>query len=99
MQINREYEPEINLMQADGTIRKYYPDFVLQHPLGGNLYWEHAGKVDDAEYRKRNEAKFIAYFHNHITLGSNLIVTCDNVDGAPDIQMFCETIQWLSKDR
>ena len=90
------YEPEIKLMAPDGMIRSYYPDFVVKHPLGKNLYWEHIGMFDDEDYRKRNEAKYLAYFANHITLGINLIVTCDDVDGAPSIPMFAQIIKWLS---
>lgn len=92
------YEPKIMLEAPDGTYKEYYPDFVLLHPKGGNLYWEHIGKFGDEEYRRRNDAKYQAYFHNHITIGSNLIITCDNVDGVPDIQMIKEIINWLSRE-
>ena len=90
------YEPEIELRGPDGERRLYYPDFVLQHPLGGTLYWEHLGKFGDYDYRKRNELKFLAYFANRITPGINLIVTFDDVDGAPDVPMLGEIIHWLS---
>lgn len=93
------YEPEIKLTAPDGMIRSYYPDFLLIHPLGGNLYWEHIGKLGDEEYRKRNEPKYLAYFHNHITPGINLIITCDDVGGAPSVPMFSEIIKWLSANQ
>lgn len=89
------YEPEIKLTAPDGMIQSYYPDFLLKHPMGGTLYWEHIGMLGDEEYLKRNKPKYLAYFHNHITPGINLIITCDDVDGAPSVPMFGEIIKWL----
>ena len=66
------YEYPLYLEGAD-TI---YPDFmVLNVRLRKELYWEHFGIMDDAEYAEKAVRKIAKYYMNGFYPGENLILT------------------------
>ena len=74
-----KYEP---VLELDGHI--YRPDFMIDdEDTGEKWYWEHLGRMDDPEYRKKNESKLAFYKKHGIEEGKNLIVTYDKA-GALD---------------
>ncbi len=89
------YEPEVKLLAPDGREYTFYPDFLVWDAAGEFYYWEHLGKFMDAAYRSKNEEKFLIYFLCNVTIGTNLILTCDNKDGALDPEAVRKYIRWL----
>ena len=70
------YEPALRV----GNETKY-PDFVIIHPVTRRLiYWEHFGKVDDADYIKKNLRRMNLYSRNGIYLGINFVMTFETRD-------------------
>ena len=62
----------------------YYPDFTIHLPDGRVIIWEHWGLLDKLSYCESNVEKLYTYNANHFTIGKNLIITQDDVDGACD---------------
>lgn len=60
-----------------------YPDFCcLNVRRRKEVYWEHAGIMDDPEYAAHFVAKFNDYAQNGIVMGKNLIITMEGA-GSP----------------
>lgn len=70
--IRYEYEQEIVL----GNVR-FKPDFTVYTKDGRVFYWEHAGMLDNPEYKRKFEEKLEFYARHQIRLQENLIVTRD----------------------
>ena len=70
--IDYSYEEEIVI----GTVH-YKPDFTIRTKDGRMYFWEHAGMLEDQEYRRRHEEKMAFYARHGIRLQENLIVTQD----------------------
>lgn len=81
------YEPKIKLTDQNGNTKSYYPDFVIMLASGELLYWEHCGRLDLDEYRKRLFDKITIYHNNGISIGNNLIITTDTIDQTLDVEM------------
>jgi len=69
-----EYKYECPLyLKGVGNI---YPDFTfLSKKSGEEVYWEHFGKVDEANYARNMVRKIQAYENNNIFPGERLILT------------------------
>ena len=53
-----------------------YPDFTIRHPRTGKLYyWEHFGRMDDPNYRRKVFAKQQLYADHNIIPSIQLIST------------------------
>lgn len=53
-----------------------YPDFTfLSRKTGEEIYWEHAGKMDEPVYARKAIRKIQAYENNNIFTGERLILT------------------------
>ena len=58
-----------------------FPDFTILHPETGKLYyWEHFGRMDDADYAKNVFSKLQLYNSYGITPGIQLITTYETKD-------------------
>ncbi|MBR5229249.1 MAG: hypothetical protein IKW01_00210 [Firmicutes bacterium] len=75
--LSLHYEKELILRDSYGQLTTVYPDFTIPLSHGRTLYWEHAGRLGEPEYRARHERKMHLYFINNIYEPKNLIVTCD----------------------
>lgn len=70
--IEYKYEKPLYL-KGFGTV---YPDFSLYSKKQGcEVYWEHAGKMDDPVYASKAIKKIEEYENNGIYMGDRLIVT------------------------
>ncbi len=59
----------------------YYPDFTIRHPkTGETYYWEHFGKMDDADYSKNVFSKLQHYTSHGIIPTIQLITTYETKD-------------------
>ena len=68
------YRYEYPLHLKNGTV--FYPDFtVLKTDTREEIYWEHMGMMDDAEYVEGAIYKLMVYEQNGIFSGKNLILT------------------------
>lgn len=69
-----EYKYECPLyLKGMGTV---YPDFTfLSRKNGGEIYWEHHGRMDDPMYARNAIRKIQAYENNEIFPGERLILT------------------------
>ena len=69
-----EYKYECPLyLKGIGTV---YPDFTfLSRKTNEEIYWEHHGKCDDAQYARNMVRKINAYENNGIFTGERLILT------------------------
>ncbi len=73
-------------LQLDETT--LYPDFTLQHPSTGKLYyWEHFGMMDNPGYCRSASAKLQLYFSHGIVPSINLITTYETKDTPLDIEI------------
>ncbi len=88
MGIQYEYEKEIVL----GNVH-FRPDFTVYTKDGRVLYWEHAGMLNDPEYRRRHDEKMDFYARHGIRLQENLIVTQDR-DGSISMDELRRTIDY-----
>ena len=76
--ISYKYERPLELMDH-GEQRIVHPDFTLLNLETGKLvYWEHAGRMDDAKYAEGFLRKMNLYIFNHIIPGENLIITYES---------------------
>lgn len=74
--INFKYEVSIFV---DNQI--IYPDFLLLTPLNNTfVIWEHFGKMDDAQYRKKAFRKIELYDSIGYHLNRNLIITYETLE-------------------
>jgi hypothetical protein len=54
----------------------YYPDFTLRIPDTGKIiYWEHLGRMDDADYARNAFNKMKVYYDYGLIPGHNMIYT------------------------
>ena len=89
-QIPYAYEPRLIL---GGNIVRY-PDFVtLNVRTRKTIYWEHFGRLSDADYCADNFPKLMIYEQNGIVLGENLIITMESKDIELDIHSVYENIK------
>lgn len=73
----------------------YYPDFTIMHPTTHKIfYWEHCGRIDDANYLDDNLFKYRRYFLNDIIPAVNLILTFETKDNPFDINYAEELIRF-----
>ena len=73
----------------------YYPDFTIKHPRTGQIfYWEHFGKMDDENYRKKALFKIHNYTKEGIIPGTNLIMTFETKENPLDMDMIEKMIEY-----
>ena len=76
------YVYEAHAVLDDWTSIKY-PDFkILNKRTREEYYWEHLGKIGDAEYAASNQLKIEQFAKNGIILGKNLILSVECNDRA-----------------
>lgn len=73
----------------------YYYDFVIPLPNGDKIYWEHLGMLSNREYMEHSLQKLYHYHQEGITIGRNLIITVDDVDGNCDSLAIYNIIQYM----
>ena len=86
--IHYEYEKEVVI----GNVH-FRPDFTISTKDGRIFYWEHAGMMDEPEYRRRHDDKMDFYERNGIRLQENLIVTKDH-DGTISMDEIRRTVDF-----
>ena len=79
-----KYEKPLYL-KGFGTV---HPDFTfLSKETGGEIYWEHDGKMDDPAYARNAVRKIRAYEENDIYPGERLILTFETEKSVLDIRL------------
>ncbi len=75
------YKPECPLELEDSKTHEIitcYPDFSILHPFTlEEIYWEHFGQMDKADYAAKQCRKLQLYSENGIIQGKNLIITME----------------------
>lgn len=61
--------------------RLIFPDFTIHCPDGTTIIWEHWGMLDKHTYCLRNAGKLYNYNYHNYTIGKNLIITQDDING------------------
>lgn len=89
------YEEEIILTDENGEKHKYLPDFTIILPDGSHILWEHFGRMDLPDYRRKNFNKLAVYHYNGIYPPKNLIITMDSPNGGIDIDAIQDIITAL----
>ena len=79
------YEEPISLFDDGGNRTVRYPDFTIYLKDGAVVYWEHMGMLNNKGYRTAAYRKLELYYRNGILPGSNLMITCDDCEGAVDL--------------
>lgn len=79
------YEAKLILEDEFGETHYYKPDFTFILPDGRRIIWEHFGRMDLPEYRKKNFKRLAIYHYNDIYPPKNLIITMESKDGGIDI--------------
>ena len=84
MGIPYRYEYPLRL-KGYGTV---YPDFtLLKVSTREEVYLEHFGMMDDAQYSQKAIAQLQAYARNNIYPGKNLLLTFETSQTAPDMKI------------
>lgn len=73
--------------------KKFAPDFTIKRHDGKIIYWEHCGLTDDRRYMAHHMKKLESYYEAGIVPWKNLIVTCDDDDGALNIEIIKSEIR------
>lgn len=75
----------------------FVPDFTVRSKRDGRLYyWEHCGKIHDADYMARHRYKLEKYEEYGIVPWKNLIITYDEPGGGLDARKLEAVIEgWL----
>lgn len=89
------YEKQVVL--EDGV--RMTPDFTFIDEVGGEIYWEHFGLMDDLSYFNRTIDKFSLYAKNNIHIGKNLIFTMETSKKVIDINLVSVLIEDFLLDR
>lgn len=90
------YKYECRLVLRDGRI--VYPDFTLLDVVNREeIYWEHRGMMDNAEYVKNAVKKTKDYIRSGIITGYNLIITEETGVNSLGTDEINEIIKWLKK--
>lgn len=72
-----------------------YPDFMIRHPVTGELYiWEHLGLMDDPDYIENFKKKLSTYASAGYYLGVNLIITTETSGHPIDISYVDAMIEY-----
>ena len=80
-----KYECPLTLM-IDGKAKIIYPDFtIINVKTGKVVYWEHAGKMDDAHYASEFVKKMNGYVSNGFLIGRDVILTFETQGNPLDI--------------
>lgn len=90
-----KYEEPLYLYDEYGIRVVRYPDFTIYLKDGRIIYWEHLGMLTDENYRSNTYKKLELYYANGILPGSNLVITCDDMDGAIDIESISKIVESL----
>ena len=76
--ISYRYEFPLELRRSSGDIVTFHPDFLcLNVRTRSEFYWEHFGRMDDAEYSNNAAGKLRLFTENGILAGRNLIITME----------------------
>ena len=87
-----KYEKELRL--RDGSVK--YPDFTLLNVKERcEIYWEHAGLLENEGYRRTFFKKVSDYSRNGIHVGVNLIVTIEAEECPLDTSAIREMLQMV----
>ncbi len=79
--IEFKYESKMNV-----NGRYIYPDFIIKRPKDGKIFiWEHFGRMDLEDYRRKSFNKLEDYHYQGFDLWDNFIVSFDQ--GAGSINM------------
>jgi len=74
-----KYEKALLLKDKSGEYRTVYPDFCcLNVKTRREIYWEHFGLLDDAEYRNKMLKKLNLYAINGYVPGKNLVTSFES---------------------
>lgn len=89
------YKYECPLKLKGGRI--LYPDFtVLNVKLRREMYWEHLGMMDDAEYVEKAIQKISVYEQNGIFQGDRLVLTYETRKSPIDLRVVRRIVgRWL----
>ncbi|MCR4938920.1 MAG: hypothetical protein K5930_02265 [Treponemataceae bacterium] len=78
LKIPYRYEYPIEMVNDNGDVRTFYPDFLcLNLKTRQEFIWEHFGKMDDGEYAASAARKLRLFEQNNIFPGKNLIITVE----------------------
>lgn len=91
------YEKELILRNNYGQLETVFPDFTIPLSGGRTLYWEHAGRLGEPDYRERHNRKMQLYFLNKIYEPKNLIVTCDGPGQEFDLRDIHRIVESISR--
>ena len=84
-ELDFRYEEALHLFDKNGNETIRYPDFTIYLKNGTVVYWEHMGMLGDEIYRNAAFGKLELYYYNGILPGANLMITCDDNEGAMDV--------------
>ncbi len=86
------YDCEIEIVDLNGNVRKFYPDFLIQCFDGSFVVIEHLGKMGDIGYAVDFGEKSHWYFREGFILGKNYFVTSDDRHYGTDSQMIARYV-------
>lgn len=82
-----KYERPLNVL-IDRKIKTIYPDFtILNVHTGRMIYWEHAGRMDDANYANDFVKKANLYISNNLFPGRDVFFTYESIASPLEISV------------
>ena len=90
-------EPSIKLYDDEGVSHYFAPDFVVKCKDNSLIFIDHLGLLDDEGYAERFKNKVVDYLKCGYTIGDNLIITSNNINGGISELMISEAIEKIKK--
>lgn len=88
-----KYERPLNVL-IDREIRTIYPDFtILNIHTGRLIYWEHAGRMDDAHYANDFVKKANTYISNNLFPGKDVFFTYESLASPIEINVIKKLVE------
>ena len=88
-----KYERPLNVL-IDREIRTIYPDFtILNIHTGRLIYWEHAGRMDDAHYANDFVKKANTYIPNNLFPGKDVFFTYESLASPIEINVIKKLVE------
>lgn len=77
----------------DSRGKAIYPDITIPLPNGELMIWEHLGMLENETYCKDNMYRLNCYHKHGYSIGKNLIITSDDINGNCQSDIFYHIIE------
>ena len=95
--ISFDYEHELYLEDEYGKTILIHPDFYINGPYGRHVIWEHAGMINDEQYRREFFRRIKLYISAGLIMPRDFMYTITESDGDLDVREIMGVIDTLRR--